>query len=256
VHVLEGIVDPNGNEQLPSLVDDIATLEQVILSARACLVIIDPLNAYIGPTDSHTDARVRQALTPLAKMAERTGAAVLVVMHLNKDSLKSALYRVQGSIGYVGAARSVLLVVRDKGNPTRRVLVPIKANLAAEMPAVAFAITEEPALAWQGIVEVNIADLLAAPSRGHDEDAPAEVAAEDFLLRTLANGAMDAKDVLKGAGAAGIAKRTLERAKAELRVQVKPTHQQGKKGVASWVWELPGVIGRQPPHEDDGDLKT
>ena len=150
VHVFEGIVDPDGHERLPTLVDDIAMLEQVVLSTHAHLVIIDPLNAYTGRTDSHVDAQVRRALTPLAKMADRTGAAGLVVMHLNQATTQPALYRVQGSIGYVGAARSVLLVVHDKDDPALRVMAPIKANLVGEMPALAFTITEEPALAWKG----------------------------------------------------------------------------------------------------------
>ena len=65
----------------------------------------------------HCNAQIRRALTPLSKVAERTGAAVVVVMHLNQATLQPALYRVQGTIGYVGAARSVLLVVADKEEP-------------------------------------------------------------------------------------------------------------------------------------------
>jgi putative DNA primase/helicase len=64
VHVLDGINGADGHDRLPSLVEDIHHLEQVVTSTEAHLVIVDPLNAYTGRTDSHTDARVRQALTP------------------------------------------------------------------------------------------------------------------------------------------------------------------------------------------------
>tara|TARA_R110000824_G_C15232376_1_gene678762 strand:- start:6875 stop:8635 length:1761 start_codon:yes stop_codon:yes gene_type:complete len=236
VHVLDAIVDPDGHERLPSLVEDIAMIEQVVTSNRAHLVLIDPLNAYIGRTDSHVDAQVRRALTPLAKMAERTGAAILVVMHLNQATLQPALYRVQGSIGYVGAARSVLLVVRDRDNPAQRVVAPIKANLAAEMSAVAFTITDEPALAWQGVVEVDIAEMLAATAPG---EGSAREEAKTFLEELLFGGEVPSTQVLAEARECGIAKKTLRRAAKEMGVDICRLGQRGQQGGGVWVWRLP-----------------
>ena len=66
VHVLEGIIDADGHDRLPTLVEDIHHIEQVVTSTEAHLVIVDPLNAYTGRTDSHNDAQIRRALTPLA----------------------------------------------------------------------------------------------------------------------------------------------------------------------------------------------
>ncbi len=85
-------------------------------------------------------------LTPLSKMADRTGVTILVIMHLNKDSAKPALYRVLGSGGYVGAARSVLMVASDKKQQERRFLGQIKSNLEKAMPGIYFTINEDPAL--------------------------------------------------------------------------------------------------------------
>ena len=235
VHVLEGIVDPDGHERLPSLVEDIAILEQVVMSTNAHLVIVDPLNAYIGRTDSHNDAQIRRALTPLAKMAERTGAAVLVVMHLNQATMQPALYRVQGSIGSVGAARSFLLVLRDKDNPALRVVAAIKANLSAEMPTIAFTITEEPALVWHGVVEVDIAELLAAAS---PEEKGARDDAKEFLNEILTDGGIPSKDVLKEARECGIAEKTLRRAAKDMGVDIGHVGERGQKGGGSWVWRL------------------
>jgi hypothetical protein len=242
VHVLDGIVDQDGHERLPSLLEDIDSIEQVVNANSAHLVIIDPLNAYIGRTDSHNDAQIRRALTPLAKMAERTGAAVLVVMHLNQATLQPALYRVQGSIGYVGAARSVLLVVRDKTDPAMRVIVPIKSNLSAAMPAVAFTITEEPALAWHGAVEVDIAELLAMTApEGHG----AREEAKRFLAEVLVDGPVPQQDVLKEARECGISDATLRRATKDMNVQSARIGKAGKQGGGHWVWNLPESLDDQ-----------
>jgi hypothetical protein len=254
VHVLDGIVDRDGHERLPSLIEDIEVLEQVVAANCARLVIVDPLNAYTGRTDSHVDAQVRRALTPLAKMAERTGAAVLVVMHLNQATLQPVLYRVQGSIGYVGAARSVLLVAKDKGNAAQRILAPIKANLSGEMPAIAFTITGEPALAWRGPVEADIAELLAAPSADGKGEVSKLAEALDFLEQVLGDGPVSATDVLKEAQDIGIAKRTLDRAKDQLGVIARREGESGKRGGGTWYWELPKDLECQAPHVDHGNL--
>ncbi len=242
VHVLEGIIDEGGHERLPSLVENMDGLEQVVVSTKALLVIVDPLNAYTGRADSHNDAQIRRALTPLAKMAERTGAAVLVVMHLNQSTLQPALYRIQGSIGYVGAARSVLVVVRDKTDPDMRVIVPIKSNLSAAMPAVAFTITEEPALAWHGTVEVDIAELLAMTApEGHG----AREEAKRFLAEVLVDGPVPQQDVLKEARECGISDATLRRATKDMNVQSARIGKAGRQGGGHWVWNLPESLDDQ-----------
>ena len=255
VHVLDAMVDLDGNERPPSLIKDMATLEQVIRSTGARLVIVDPLNAFTGRIDSHVDAQVRQALTPLAKMAERTGAAIVVVMHLNQATLQPALYRVQGSIGYVGAARSVLLVIPDKDNPALlRILAPIKANLAAAMPALGFAITDQPALAWKGVVEnVDVASLLA--QTGPDKVGSSKLEeAKEFLKEVLGNGPVEIEDVKKEAKEVDIGDSTLLRAKKELGVKaLRRNIEGGKRGEGYWTWEL--VQDDQPPYANNGHLE-
>ena len=77
--------------------------------------------------NSHRDQDVRRALAPLAKLAEDTGAAVLIVRHLNKSSGGNPLYR-GGSIGIIGAARSALLVASHPEDESRRVLATLKAT--------------------------------------------------------------------------------------------------------------------------------
>ena len=86
---------------------------------------IDPLVAFFGSkTDAHRDQDVRRVLAPLAALAESTGAAVVAIRHLNKNVGGNALYRGGGSIGFIAAAGSGLLVAKDPEDDARRVLAP------------------------------------------------------------------------------------------------------------------------------------
>src|SRR5258708_16464965 len=73
-------------------------------------------------------------------MAERYGVAVLAVRHLTKGSRDKAIYRGQGSIGYTAAARIVLLAGQEVNNGGRRVMMPIKCNLAALADPITYSI--------------------------------------------------------------------------------------------------------------------
>jgi len=135
---------PDGDtERLISVPEDIGVIRRGIEQVQARLVVIDPLMAFLsGDVNSHRDQDVRRALAPLAKLAEETGAALVVVRHLNKSSDGNALYRGGGSIGIVGQARSALLVARHPEDDRRRVLASLKSNLAEPAPSLAFTFTE------------------------------------------------------------------------------------------------------------------
>src|SRR5262245_28466266 len=93
-----------------SLDKEIHHLQELIIETGAVLVVIDPLNAYVGNVDTFNDAKVRTVLGPLSTAASATKAAVLAVMHLNKNEEMGDLYRVGGSIGFIGAARLAFAV--------------------------------------------------------------------------------------------------------------------------------------------------
>jgi RecA-family ATPase len=112
------------DKDIISVPADISTIiEGEIEKAKAKLLIIDPLSAFMHG-DPNKDSDVRKALTPLAEMAQRTGVAVVVVRHFNKNVDTRALYRGGGSIGIIGAARSALAVAQHPNDDELRVLVP------------------------------------------------------------------------------------------------------------------------------------
>ena len=99
------------------------------------LLVIDPLMAFLGrdrhgkSIDAHRDQSIRMLMSEFKSLAERTGAAVVVVRHLNKTAGVSAVYRGGGSIGITGAARGVILAGKHPYDSDRRVLAVVKSNL-------------------------------------------------------------------------------------------------------------------------------
>ena len=249
VSVVEGVVDAEGHEHHPSLLKDIEQLEAVVVSTRARLVIVDPLNAYTGNTNGYVDTQIRQVLTPLSKMAERTGAAVLLVMHLNQDMSLPVLYRFQGTIGYLGAVRSALVVARDTEDPEKRVMALIKSNLTRSMPAFAFTIAgDPPTLSWLGQVDTDITELLAAGPAGNTSKLEQ---AKSFLKSCLSLGAVPTHDVLSLATTANISVKTLRRAADVVGVKKSHAGEPGQQGGGHWLWQLPET----PDAHDDLPLQ-
>ena len=189
--------------------------------------------------NTHRDQDCRRALHPLAAMAEETGAAVLVVRHLNKMAGGNPLYRGGGSIGIIGAARSGLLVAKDPDNPERRILASTKCNLAKLPPSWAFDLTPTDGalrIGWMGESTHTAESLLA--SRPDDEERDAVQDAMEFLRDMLAGGPVDADQVKKEAHRNSIPERTLARAKAALGVKSRKERFTGK---GAWQWYLPVV---------------
>lgn len=247
IHVVEAVRDQGGQERLPSLTDDLAAIEELLATGTVGLLIIDPINAYLGVRlDTHRDAALRAALTPLAKLAERNNVAMCCICHLTKGGRDKAIYRAQGSIGYVAAARSVLLVAKNPKSEEERVVAVVKNNVAKHPPSLAFTITDGR-FEWQGESSLSAQELLG-PEEGHAERS-ALTAARDFLNTALADGPRASKDVEREAEEDGISRKTLYRARKEAGIQARPRGQKGKRGAVEWTWFLPeDSNGRKHSH--------
>jgi len=258
---LATVPDENGHDRLLSIPEDLALIEKGIRRVGARLVVVDPLMAFLsGETNSHRDQDVRRALAPLAGLAERTGAAVLVIRHLNKASANNPLYRGGGSIGIIGAARMAFVVGKDPQDEYRRVLASTKNNLAMPPQSLMFGLEEAKSgsvrVNWLGQSEVSAKDILATPQEHEHADARSE--AIEFLNEVLADGPLPAKQVIEEADEAGIAEKTLRRAKKLLDVIVYRENITGeKRGSGQWLWKLPvvelGETGIRGRHQDVQD---
>ncbi len=222
-----------------SLATDLGSLEQAIVSTGAILVVIDPISAYLGMANSYRDSEVRSILAPLHALAERTGAAIWGVMHLTKDQQRQALYRGQGSIAFVGAARLVLAVGADPADSSgaRRFLMPVKSNVCAPAATLAYRIVsagERGRLTWEAnAVEGVDVNAVLAP---HRPDEAQSRRAEAFLCDILQSGPMLTDEVQKAARAHDISDRTLYRAKKALAVE---SEHIGFGRSSKWYWRLP-----------------
>lgn len=155
---------------------DLEVLEAEILRTGSVFVTIDPLMAVLDPQlKARDDQDVRRALTPLARLAERTGSAILIVRHLNKSNSDNALIRGAGSMGIIGAARSGMMIAEDPDDSDRRIFAMTKNNLKRRADNLVYTILEnqnkQPYIEWQGMSSHSTAELLSAtkPSAGRQE---------------------------------------------------------------------------------------
>jgi AAA domain-containing protein len=252
--VLEGRVV--GNEgtrsRLFDLSRDLHNLQQAIKRLRPVLLIIDPLQSYLGQVDSFKDAEVRTVLTPLAKVAARQKITIVCLMHLSKSGSK-ALYRVGGSIAFTGVARTVHMVLSDPEGPTRRFLVELKRNLGPKRAPLAFTIQPKGRSAivvWEKTAPSE-ADVRRALS-GKDSARDNAVEWLDDLL-TAAGGTMMVKRLQDEAAKAGMNWRVVEEAKQVLKVEAERVGGIGKQGY--WVWKRGVGSSTLPPMSRHTGLK-
>jgi hypothetical protein len=235
-------------DALPQIDEEgLQTIEDAIRACGARLLVLDPLNAFLSErVDTYKDHHIRRALAPLAALAARTGAAVLVIRHLNKSGGQNAKYRGGGSIGIFGAARSALLAAPDPDDPSRKVLALNKHNLSSDVPALGYELVEvelsppgdKPIttvqVRWLGPTRYTPRDLLV--EQGGEEDRSGLDEAMEAIRAIVAKGPVPVKDARARLRAAGISDRTADRARARLGVRAHPTGYQG-----AWEWH-PAVL--------------
>lgn len=231
----------DGKECALDLSRDLEALDQAVDAlgdTRA--IFFDPLSAYLGKTDSHSNAEVRAMLAPLAAWAQRRRIAVVGLGHFNKGGQGgSAVNRPMGSLAFVAAARAAWAVTEDKDDPNRRLFLPIKNNLGAKNGGLAYT-TPEGNIVWEeGTVDITADEALAVDPRRPGPDASEREEAKDFLAAALASGPRNCTELKDEAlHVHDISDRTLRRAKKELGIVA--YHETAKD---PWLWRLPEATG-------------
>jgi hypothetical protein len=230
LHAIEGARDTMGRIR-PFGLDCVDSLKQEIaLRPNVRFVILDPVAALLKGVDAHKDNEVRVSLQPLVDLAQEHDVAIMAIMHLRKADAQRALYRVGGSIGFVGLARSVLLVATSADG--RRAIIPIKNNLSALPCPVTFQI-DENGFRWEGEAPDLDVDSFTARN-GVGQSKVSEAIA--FLKEALSNGPCFQRDIESSAQEKGIAARTLRRAAEALRLKKRRI---GFGSAGRWSWSLP-----------------
>lgn len=228
-------------QKLFSISEDIAALEKMLDEiADVRLVIIDPITAYMGTADGNSNTEVRSVLALLSALAGRRSVACLLVTHMNKRGSDSpAVQRTLGSIGFTAAVRAQHFLLRDKGDPKRRLLIPSKASLGVEAAGLAFTIQSHPdgpRLAWEEAeINMSVDEAMAQAAEGPGAGRPPKElgAAEAFVREYLAGGPKLSSDLDEAAKMNGHAKRTIMRARSALGVTARKTF-------SGWVVSLAG----------------
>ena len=247
IHLLAGVMsrEDNGEEvERVFTLADLPALRQTLEQLADCkLIVVDPIGSYLGGrTDAHRDNEVRAVLAPVCHLASDYGAAVVVVAHTRKAVAANADDMAMGSRAFTGLARSVLHLMIDPEDESkrRRLLLPGKNNLAERPPGLAFeigpgGIEDRPFVRWHdGEVTISADEAVNREPQHDDEKRTERDQAADWLRRTLADGPMLATEMRELAKESeGISSRTLDRAKKIVEVKAyRP------KNPGPWWWRL------------------
>ena len=244
--------------------DDVHKLRAAILECGAMLVVIDPITAFI--TDAvrpGSDSSNRKALMALADVGAETGAAILLVRHLNKASGMSAKNRGGGSIAFTALARSVLVAGPQPKDPDAApadveagplfALARTKGNLAPLPDSHGYALrpcqenADVAVVHWRGPVSLTADQVVGAEGAADfRKRAPEREEATKVLLEILADGPLpSAKAMQEVRAQTGVSEKTVNDARRRAGIETRrdrAAHGQTK----GWEWYIPGRDRREP----------
>lgn len=205
-------------------------IERAIIENNARLVIIDPIQAYLGAdVDMNRANEVRPIFMRLGQVAQRTGCAILLIGHLNKAAGMQSLQRGLGSIDIAAAVRSVMFIGKLKHDPTMRILTHEKSSLAPPGVSLAFSLGDEGGFRWVGEYDITADEMLSGIEPQRETKTQQ---AKDLICALLAGGKQVlSEDIDRAALERGIPGRTVRDAKRELGDALKSKIVEGRKKV-------------------------
>ena len=205
-------------------------IEKAIIENNARLVIIDPIQAYLGAdVDMNRANEVRPIFMRLGQVAQRTGCAILLIGHLNKAAGMQSLQRGLGSIDIAAAVRSVMFIGKLKHDPTMRILTHEKSSLAPPGASLAFSLGDESGFRWVGEYDITTDEMLSGIEPQRETKTQQ---AKDLICTLLAGGKQVlSEDIDKAALERDIPGRTVRDAKRELGDALKSKIVEGRKKV-------------------------
>ena len=217
-----------------SMTDD--RLEQAIIETGARLIILDPIQAYIGATvDMHRANEIRPVLKHLGIIAEKYNCAIILIGHMNKASGSKSTYRGLGSIDIQATARSVLLVARLRDKPNIRIMAHDKSSLAPAGDAIGFEMTEDNGMVCIGPYDITIDELLSGNEGGGKKKLDI---AENFIKEYFGtNKVIPSNEIMMEAAKRSIKRNTLLSAKKKLGIT--SDKEKTKDGTTYWTWIMP-----------------
>lgn len=246
IYCLTGWKLADSDEEQAFTLSDVNVLRAALDQVKPLLVVIDPLQAYMGGIDMHRANETRPLLSTLGRIAEEYNCAVLAIRHLSKGGGTKALYRGLGSIDFTAAARSILLVGQDH-TTGKKAMIHTKSSCAEVGKTLSFEINAEKGFLWGGLSDCTAEDILAPPTAKEEPSLDSALdEAKEYLLDALQDGPVKGELLLKeGTKETGVSKRTFHRAKKDLDIK-------SEKKPDGWYWYIP--TSSRLPNIDDGNL--
>jgi putative DNA primase/helicase len=248
-HFVGDVLEGNGSRPFDPSRDFDRLIEKVAAIGGAELLICDPIVTAVKG-DSHKNAEVRRGLQPLFELAVKSRCAVLGISHFSKGTAgRDPVERVTGSIAFGALPRAVFAVTRQAASQDgqlsdRRLFVRAKTNIGEDGDGFAFVVVErqldgfpniKPAVAeFTDPLFGEAKTLLTNAEAANSGTGRPMEEAKDFLFALLAAGPVSANEANRKAAEAGIAVRTLTRARKAIAVGSRKSAMDG-----GWEWHLP-----------------
>jgi hypothetical protein len=199
---------------------------------------------HLGKLSGNSEQEVRSGLSPLGKLAEKFGVAVILVTHYNKSHAADGIQRVGGAMGMVGAVRVAWSFGEDKVDGKMK-MVPLKANIAPNTGGLEYQVISEEVeingqyvtvgrIEFGDVTHSTVGDSLQMKTK--DSVVPVYQQCMEWLTEFLADGTPKLQvDVNACALSMGYKPDTLKTACHKLGT-VKKTR---PDPVGSWYWAIP-----------------
>ncbi len=239
--ILTGAVDSSGKPVNLTLAN-IAELEQAVKASNASLVIVDPLQSFLGAkVDMNQANQTRPLLDGLSALADKHRMAVIVVRHLAKASTSHAIGRALGSIDITAKFRTEYLVGETQDGSRIQAFAHLKYGELQRQESIKFIIegkNSDARLIWQGSISLTAQEMLASETPRTRKKS--DIAA-DYLFDALEKGPCDPKELEANSP---VSRATLHRAARELGICM-----DGAKKKRQRLWTMP-KFGRHQRRED------
>ena len=252
---------PTGNQTAtPIIIPDHADLlAETIQRTNPALLIVDPLHAFLPRRASaNSEQAIRYALASLRAIAERSGAAIVVVRNLTGVARNTSLSSIprfrDGASGTMGAARCGLLIAPDPDDPQRRILAATNDNLGHMPPSLVFHIESMPGndvarVVWDGESDWSANQLLRFAA-GAPTPHSVLTKARAWLREMLEEGPLSATVLHEEASFAGFSRDIMYAARKAEGIHIR------KERVADgrWMWSRDDVEPDYPFHPDAAEV--
>src|ERR1700677_2079860 len=244
VMILDSVSVPTKGDKVFTLDTDIPAMREALeANPDVKVIIIDPIMNHLGVLKGNSEQEVRTAMSPLAKLAETYGVAIILVTHFNKSTNSESIQRLGGAMAMVGSVRMAWAFGEDKEDGQMK-MTPLKANISKNKGGLIYHVvptkvfvngqdSDQGKLEWLGVTHSSVDSAIKFKSK--DEKPHAWQLAMTWLAEHLADGEKHpAIEVQTSAEYAGFKEGTLETASKKL--GVKKTREEIP---GPWFWSLP-----------------